>query len=457
MSWGSFIPARWQQLSSGSVNRRIFNAAMLVGALTLGTKLVAMGKEMLSAAAFGVGDAMDAFLAAYVLPAYAISVLAGQMNAALVPVFVEVREKEGAESAQRLFSGALVLSFAVLAGAAVLLGIAAPVILPWLCSGFAPDKMHLTLQLFYLLLPNIVLSGLVVNCESALNAGEKFLLPQLAALLVPLLSMASIWIFAGKWGVHALVYGFVAGVVGQLALIILALKKRGLRFAPRWYGVDSGVRRLIAQYLPAVAASAMMCSSDLIDQSMASTLDAGSIAALNYGNKLVAFALVVGATGLGTAVLPFFSKMVAAGKWDELRHTLKTYVGLILLVTIPLTLAGMWLSKPLVALFFQRGHFTAEDTSLVAWVQAMFMLKLPFYTVTILFVRMISSMQANRLLIWGTVISGVVNITFNYVLMKSMGVAGIALSTSIVYAILSVFLGGVLWSRLRVVAKGAVA
>ncbi len=451
------IPARWKQLSPGSMNRRIFNAAVLVGGLTLCAKLVAMAKEIVSAAAFGVGDAMDAFLAAFLLPSYAIGVLAGQMNAALIPVFVEVREKEGPEAAQRLFSGALMLSIGVLTAAAVVLGVAAPAVLPWICSGFAPAKLQLTLQLFYVLLPLIVLSGLVVNCESVLNAGEKFFFAQIASMAVPLLTMVFIWALADQWGIHALVYGFVGGVAVQFVIIISALKKRGLRFTPRWSGMDAGLRRLIAQYLPAVAASAMMCSSDLIDQSMASVLDAGSIAALNYGNKLVSFALVVGATGLGTAVLPFFSKMVAAAQWDELRHTLKTYVWLILLITIPIAGAGILLSKPLVALCFQRGHFTAEDTVLVAHIQAMFMLKLPFYTVTILFVRMISSLQANRLLIWGTVISVILNVTLNYVLMRVLGVAGIALSTSIVYAVLCMFLGTVLWKKLREVSQAAPA
>jgi putative peptidoglycan lipid II flippase len=68
---------------------------------------------------------------------------------------------------------------------------------------------------------------------------------------------------------------------------------------------------------------------------------------------------------------------------------------------------------------------------------------------------MISSLQANKVLIWGTVISFVVNITLNYVLMKFMGVAGIALSTSIVYMVLSVFLGAVLWMKLNEVSKAA--
>lgn len=449
MNGQSSISARWKRLSSGTLNRRIFSAAALVGVLTLSTKLIAMVKEMVSAAAFGTGDALDAFLVAFVLPTYAINVLAGQMDAALIPVLVRVREKDGPEAAQRLFSGALVLSMGVLGCATLLLALAAPAVLPLLCTGFAPEKIQLTIRFFYLLLPVVLLTGVVMNCEAALNAGEKFGVSTLAGAVVPLSTMVAIWIMAPQWGVHSLVFGLVGGIVLQLVLVATVLKWRGLSFRPRWPGWNPDLRRLLGQYLPAVAASAMMCSSTMIDQSMASMLEPGSVAALNYGNKLVALPLGIGTMALGTAVLPFFSKLVAASDWTGLRHTLKTYVRLILLVTIPFVAVAVLLSRPLVELLFQRGNFTADDTTRVAWIQSMFFLQMPFYTVTILFVRTISSLQANKVLIWGTAISFVVNITLNFVLMRFMGVAGIALSTSIVYAVLSIFLGTVLWRILK--------
>lgn len=457
MNGEPMVLTRWKQLSSGTLNRRIFSAAVLVGGLTLFAKIVAMGKEMFVAATFGTGDAMDAFLVAFLLPSYAINVLAGQMNAALIPVFVGVREKEGAAAAQELYSGALVLSIGLLAGATLLLGLAAPAVLPLLCTGFAPAKLQLTIQLFYVLLPFILISGLVMNCEAALNAGEKFALAALAPAVVPFATVAAAWAWTPRWGVHALVIGVLGGTVLQLVLVIAALHRRGIRFVPRWRGWDPSLRRLTAQYAPAVAASAMMCSTQLIDQSMASMLAPGSVSALNYGNKLVALVLTIGTMALGTAVLPFFSKMVAVSDWTGLRHTLKTYLRLILLVTIPLAAAGIVLSRPLVALFFQRGNFTAADTTLVAGIQSMLLLQIPFYTLTILFVRMISSLQANKVLMWGTAISFVVNITLNYILMQSMGVAGIALSTSIVYAVLCVFLGTVLFGKLKAVSQSAQA
>ena len=209
------------------------------------------------------------------------------------------------------------------------------------------------------------------------------------------------------------------------------------------------MKRVVRQYLPLVGAAAMMSSTLLVDQTMATLLAPGSVAALSYANKLVALVLTVGTMALGTAVLPYFSKMVAATDWHGLKHTLRTYTRLILLVTVPTTCLGLWLSKPLVSLLFQRGKFTAADVQLVSSIQSMYMLQIPFHTLGILFVRMISSLQMNHVLLWNTLLGFTLNIALDYVLMQVMGVAGIALSTSLVYTATCAFLAAVLYRRLR--------
>ncbi len=446
------LPATFPERPAVSVNRLILSAAVIVGILTLAGKILAMGKEMFVASWFGTDDSLDAFLIGFLLPSYAINVIAGSIEAALVPVYVEVRDTEGPEAAQRLFSGTLVLSIGLLSLATVVLAAAAPAVIPLLCSGFSPEKTRLTLHLFYLFLPGVLLAGLGIHCEAALNAGESFAVAALAPSVVPVAMILVLKFWGARWGIHALAAGMAGGFVVQLAVVAYALRRRGLSFTPRWHGYEPRVRRAVSQYLPAALASALMCSSVLVDQSMAGMLSSGSVAALNYGNKCVALLLTIGTMALGTAVLPYFSRMVAAADWAGIRHTLKTYIRLIVLATAPLTIAGVVFSRPLVALLFQRGHFTGADTMAVARIQALLLLQVPFYTLVILFVRMISSLQANQVLMWGTVISFGVNISLNWVLMRFMGVAGIALSTSIVYMILALFLGIVLWRKLEAVA-----
>src|SRR5215510_4174093 len=125
----------------GSVNRRILTAMLTVGGLTSIVKVASTFKEMLLARQFGVGDGLDAFLIAYMLPSFAINVLAGSFSAALIPTYIQAREEDGKDAAQRLFSSVTVCSATLLSVLSVCLAAASSLILPVLASSFHPEKL----------------------------------------------------------------------------------------------------------------------------------------------------------------------------------------------------------------------------------------------------------------------------------------------------------------------------
>jgi putative peptidoglycan lipid II flippase len=132
--------------------------------------------------------------------------------------------------------------------------------------------------------------------------------------------------------------------------------------------------------------------------------------------------------------------MVALADWGGVRHTLITYARLIILITLPLTMILIYFSEPVVRIMFQRAAFTEADTQLVASVQALHLLQVPVFVLEILTVKLISALKANQILMWGAGINLLFNIACNYVLMKWLGVAGIALSTSLMYLVSTTFL-----------------
>jgi len=184
-----------------------------------------------------------------------------------------------------------------------------------------------------------------------------------------------------------------------------------------------------------IAGAFIMSGTNLVDQTMAAMLGSGSVSVLSYGKKITTVAVGISSMALSAAVMPHFSRMVAARDWSGVRDTLKSYVPLILLVTVPLAVILTLSSQSMVRLLFQRGAFTADDTLKVASVQSLLLLQLPFYVLGIFFVRLISAFKANHILMWGTAISFTLNIVLDYLFMRWLGVAGIALSTTIVYAV----------------------
>jgi putative peptidoglycan lipid II flippase len=418
-----------------STNGKIFRAALIVGLFSILVAIVATLKELVVARYFGRSDSIDAFLVAYLLPSFVITVVAGSLASALIPVFVEIRQREGVEAAQELFSSVLVLNTLALLLIAALLGLLAPVYLPYLGSGFSAAKLGLTRNLLLLLLPFIFFNGIASCISSALNAGEKFAVPSIVPIVTPLVVIVFLELVAKSWGAFALAGGTVAGSTIEAALLAQALKTRGIRLAIKWTGLTPAVRSVLRQYTPMLAGSFLLGSTLVVDKSMAAMLSNGSVAALTYANKVISAVFAFTATGLSTATFPYFARMVTLRDWKGCRNTLKRYSVLIVATTVPLTLALMILSKPLVRLLFQRGAFTSADTDLVSWVQICYLIQVPFYILSMIFVRFLSSVRRNDVLMYGAVISFALDVVLNLILMRRWGVAGIALSTSCVYAI----------------------
>ena len=422
----------WKKLTSGSINRNIFGAAVTVALLTALVKVAAVVKELVVAWNFGTGDELDAFLIALLVPSFIISVIADSFNAALIPTYIQVQEQKGKGAAQRLFAGTIVWSLGLLSIAAILMVVTAPLYLSVIATGFSQEKLNLTFQLLYALAPVIILSGIVTIWSAVLNAGERFALAALCPIITPGISVIFLLLFK-SWGIFSLVAGLVCGIVLEIIILGAALKRQDVSVRPGWYGFDAHLRQVAGQYAPTVAGAVLICSAGLVDQSMAAMLSPGSVAALSYGNRLIASPISLMSIALSTAVIPYFAKMAACGDWVGLRSTFMHYLRLIFMITLPLTGLFIVFSQPLVQIFFQRGAFTAKDTQLVAQIQVFSALQIPFYTANIFVVRLITSMRLNYILMWVSAFNLLINIILNYVFMQWLGVKGIALSTSCVY------------------------
>lgn len=438
--WGVVaLHSAWSNFTSGSVNRKIFGAAVTVALFTGMVKVAYVLQELAVAWKFGTGDAPDAFLVAFMLPTFVVYVVAESFHLALIPTYIQLREQEGLQAAQRLVSSTMIWSLGILGISTVLMITTAPLYLPLIARGFSPQKLALTEHLLYILAPLVILKGVVVIGRAVLNAGERFVFAAVSPVVTPVIAVVFLLLADKAWGIIPLAVGLIGGTALEIVLLATALKKRGIGLHLKWYGFDPHLRQVASQYSPMLVGTFLMGSTTLVDQSMAAMLPSGSVAALNYGSKVVAFPLYLAATALGIAVVPYFSQMIAQSDWVGVRHTLSRYLRLIFAITVPLTIILIIFSKPLVQLLFQRGLFTAQDTYTVTVIHNFYALQLPFYIAGILVVRLISSIQSNQILMEAAFYNLLVNVTLNYLFIQYLGVAGIALSTAIVYFISFVY------------------
>jgi putative peptidoglycan lipid II flippase len=423
-----------------SVNGRIFAAAAMIAALASVVRLTSLGKEMMVAHCFGASDTLDCFYVAFLLPTFLIGIFSNSCNDGLIPTYIEVRERDGLQAAQRVFSSVAFLYVVMLIGVSLLLAVFQGWLLPILGSTFAPSKIALTRVLFFLLLGTLLLSGLNASWRAVLNAHECFALTAIAPIFIPAMIGLMLLVRGSDWQIYAMVSGSLLGVTGELVCNGYGLWRRGMALIPRWYGFDKPIRQVLAQALPAAAAAMLMGSTTLVDQAMAAMLGSGSVSAFNYANKLIPVLLSIGTTALSVAAFPALSKLNANRDWRGIRHIISFYTRIIVLVTLPVMVILIAFSERIVKAFFQRGAFTAETAHLVARVQALLTLEVPFYALCILCASAICALKRNDVLLWGTAICVVVNVVLNYIFMKLFSLPGIALSTSAVYAISFLYL-----------------
>ncbi len=436
------IYQNFKQLSTkiGQYNRTIFSAAAIIAAITLVVKFVAMLKELVVANNFGTNEVLDVFLIAYLIPSLTISIFAGNFSAAVIPHFIDMHKEEGTTAAKKYLATIMATSLALLVGIAAILALSGPLALKLLSSNLSQEAQALSLSLYFILLPILIIQGFVDIFSAVLNAGKKFILAAFAPLLIPLSVLLSLLIFSSELGIYAYAYGELFGALAGMILLAIGLKKYKLFVYPRWHKLDDRVRQTLNQYIPLISSSMIICGAPVIDVVMATSLGPGSVSSLTYGNKITAVILSISSIALVTALLPHFSSMIADKDWQSVRRTTQFFLKVVFATTIPLMVLCMLFSEEITRLLFERGEFTAQDTQIVSQVFFFYLLQTPFFIADMIWISLISALKVNQILLLGNIITIVLNVVGNYIFMQIWGVAGIALSTALVLFISFIYL-----------------
>lgn len=422
-----------------SVTWQIAGATATVAFTTALVALVSIPRELLIAAQFGTGEAADAFLVALVVPTFVLGVLGGSVASAFIPAYLRVSERDGPDAGDYLLGELTTVLLGLLCLVSLVVGLISPYVLRVIASGFPGSKLALTQQALLALLITVPLGGMSALWSAVLNAKGAFALPSLSQGIVPIAGIGALLLFPES-GIAALTGGMVLGFAMRTLILIWAMRGRGVAMRPIWSGASEELRSVGRQYAPMAAASVLMGGTILVDQAVAASLGPGSVATLGYGLKFITLATSLGSLALGTAVLPFLSRMVATKNWTELGSTVRTFSLLALVATLPVAVLGSIFAAPLISILYERGEFSSADTIAVAQVLALGVWQLPFFAVGTVFSRLVSSLGANQLLLIQAAMVLGLNIVLDLTLARYAGVAGVALATTLVYAASLLFL-----------------
>ena len=361
---------------------------LTVGGWTMASRALGFLRDVLIAALVGAGPIADAFFVANRLPNLFRRLFGeGAFNAAFVPAFTGLLTREGHESARSFAEETIAVMAFWLLTLTLLCMIAMPIIMLGFAPGFSgqPEKFALTVDLARIAFPYMPLICLTALLSGVLNGLDRFAAAAAAPVLYNIVSIACmVWLvpYVPTVG-HALAWGVSISGVFQLALLLIAVRRAGMRLTLPRPRLTPRIRTLLRRMGPGVLGAGVTQVNMSVDVIIATLLPAGTASILYYADRLNQLPLAVIGVAVGTALLPRLSRAVAtAEQGGDARApllVLNQAITYALVLTLPAALALVAVGGPIVAVLFGRGAFDATSVTLTAQALAAYAIGLPAF------------------------------------------------------------------------------
>ena len=429
-------------------------------------QLMGLVRSILVASAFPAAE-LDAFAAANRVSETLFNLIAaGALGSAFLPTFTAFLVKNDRASAWRLASSLINLVTLILSLAAILAAWFAPQIVRYLLApglAFDPELFVLTVRLLRIQSVSAVMFGLGGLVISILNAHQVFFIPQITAAMYQIGQIFGLLVLAPWMGIYGLAWGVVIGSVLFLVIQLPSLFKLNAYFSLSLGGRNPDVRRVIQLMGPRVFGTAVVQLNFWVNNNLASRMAEGSIISLVLGFALMLMAQAAIAQSVAIAALPTFSAQYALGKIDEMRMSLASTLRSMFLLALPASVGLILLARPIVAMLYQRGEFTAVTTGMTAWALIWFAAGLMGHSIMEVLTRAFYAQQDTKTpVLIGTIAMGLnVVLSFTFARFFSqigwMPHGGLALANSLATALEAAALFVVMRQRMHGMEGGYLA
>lgn len=372
------------------MGRSLKRIALVVTYGTLLSKAGGLIRQLVIAAAFGVGAAYDAYNYAYILPGFLLILLGGingPFHSAMVSVLSRRPREEGAHILATLNTTVSALLLVVTA----VLVLAADPLITLVGPGLTPELHRIAMAQLQVMAPMALLAGLIGLGFGSLNAADEFWIPAISPLMSSVALICGVgllwWQLGAEitlpmhayWGGVVLALSTLVGALLQWLLQLPALIRQGMaRLQLSWDWNHPGVREVWRVMGPATLSSGMLQINVFTDMFFASGIF-GAAAGLSYSNLLVQTPLGLISNALLVPLLPTFSRLTAPE--DRLLLIARIRQGLMLSTASMLPLGALFLalSTPIVALIYERGAFDQQAVQLVTGLLMAYGIGMPAY------------------------------------------------------------------------------
>jgi putative peptidoglycan lipid II flippase len=419
----------------GGAGGRVARNTAIFSFLTGISRVVGLLREVVFASYFGTSGFASAYAIAYQVPNYIAQLFAqSALSAAFVPVFTDLLQKGRRTEAMRLASTLFWIMLIGLGAITAVFIIAAGLVMPlFIGSAFSHSLNELTVGLSQVLFPVILLLGLNGLLVGVLQSYDHFTIPALSPAVWNLVIIVLLVVLAphfhGEDKIYAFAIGILVATVVQLLMAFGALSRIDFRLRVRIDWHDPRVRQVFALMLPVMLGLGIVNLDQLINAAMGSLVSEEAPSAINNAFRIYMLPQGIFSVAVATVLFPTLSRMASGREPAAMRRAVGNGMRQINLLLIPAAAFMAVLPTPIVRLVFQRGHFNAQSTHLVAIALFWFAFSLPFGGLNLLLTRTFFAVQRPWIPTSLAAMNIVVDIIVSVGLYKPFGIAGLIIGT----------------------------
>ena len=354
----------------------VVKAAAILAAGNIVSRILGLVRETVKASLYGASGLLAAYeIAAYIPISLFDLLIGGMVNSALVPVFSDYASKKDKSELWAVLSMVLSAATVLLALVVVIVELFTPWVALVIGAGNFEDPAlyEISVSLMRLATPAVFFMSLASILTGALYALKRFTVPAfMGAVLNGTIVIAAL---LNPDKIQSLVWGLLLGSFLQILLQLIPLKDARLRW--NFNLRHPAIRRILKLYAPIVAGLIITQISIALSYNLATRTGDDSVAFMRFATTLYQFPLGLVVTALSIAILPTLSRQ-AINNIPAFKQTLSDGLRLVLTLIFPATAGLLALAIPIVALLFERGEFTPEDTMITAQVLRVYLIGLPF-------------------------------------------------------------------------------
>ncbi|MFC5823201.1 murein biosynthesis integral membrane protein MurJ [Nonomuraea insulae] len=444
---------------------RMLRASAIMAAGTMVSRVTGFVRTMVLAYAIGTALLGDAYNAAYAIP-YGILdlLLLGVLSSVIVPMIIRAQQHDedgGRAYEQRL----LTIATIALGLVAVIAVLAAPLLID-LYTSWAPGsrQFEVGVMLARFILPQLAFFGIGAVAGAILNTRDRYGAPMWAPVLnnVVVIVVFVLYAVVGSGNDIAQVttgdlallgLGTTAGIVAQAAVLIVALRRVGFVFMPRFDLRNARLGEMGKAGIWTIGYAVVTQAGFMLTTNLASSAgDAVRGHGISpYTLAFQLFQLPYGVIGVSviTAMLPRMSRAVSDGRFGDVRAEFASSVRLVCSLMVPVSLLLMVLGPAVTVPIYGHGANSVADAVYIGNVLQVYGLALVPFAVFQLLLRVFYSFGDTRTPVFvgagTTAVNALLMLLFYAMLPPRYAVMGLALAYAIAFglgAVLAWWLAG---------------